>query len=188
MKKIIMETLVVAALAAAGQAQAAPITLGNTVAITATYNGGDVLGFDQGYNAVAGTNTTKLDPNNANVEFLTADALFAFDFTSDGQVLVYANGTPDANGNYKLNFDFANLSTPITSFKLIDGSGAAGTPLLSVVDSDSISLDLSGLSWSQDFTPITLALGTRAVPEPASLALLLAGAAGFAGSRRRRRA
>ena len=36
MKKMIMETLVVAALAAAGQAQAAPIALGNTVAITAT--------------------------------------------------------------------------------------------------------------------------------------------------------
>nr|WP_176936270.1 PEP-CTERM sorting domain-containing protein [Massilia sp. PDC64] len=182
-----METLVLAALAT-GQAQAAPLSL-QDARITATYNGSaaDVLGLDHLFAREPGSNTSTLDPTNSGVEFLTADFLFGFDFGADGTLVIYDN-MPVPAGDYKLTFDFgATLPGPITSFTLLDGSAVDGVPGLSVVDGHTIGVDLGGLAWHGDFGSITARIGAADVPEPAAPALLLAGAAGLAFSRRARR-
>jgi hypothetical protein len=187
----ILETLVVAALAA-GQVHAAPLSL-HDATITATYNGSaaDVLGLDHLFVQEPGSNTSTLDPTDSGVEFLTADFLFGFDFAADGKLTIYDN-MPVPTGDYKLTFDFgATLPAAITSFTLLDGSQADGVPGLSVIDGHTIGLDLGGLAWHGDFASITTQIGAAdagtSVPEPAVPALLLAGAAGFAISRKRAR-
>jgi hypothetical protein len=184
--KMILETLALAALVAAGQAQAAPISLQGAT-ITATYNAGNVLGLDQGFQDIAGSNTTALDPTDSGVEFITADYLFAFDFSNSGVLTVYNNG-PVPAGTYSFTFDFnASLAQPVTSFGLLDTSAIGGMPALSVLSNHSIGLDLSNVTWNPDFMPFTTQIGTAAaVPEPGSAALLLVGVAGFAASRRKR--
>jgi hypothetical protein len=199
MKKIIMETLVLAALAT-GQAYlqpvyAAPISL-DKATVTATYQGSvdGILGLDHGFQAESGSNTSKVYAPGAGVEFLTADYLFGFDFAADGLLTVYNNmPLPEraaGDPGYTFSFDFGStLPAPIGSFTLVDGSMVSGTPGLSVVDGHSIALDLSALTWNGDFASFTAQIGTADagnVPEPASLALLLLGAAGLAAASGRR--
>jgi hypothetical protein len=183
----LLETLVLAALAA-GPAHAAPISL-EGASITATYNGSaGVLGLDHDFAAEPGSNTTRLDPSDSGVEFMTGDYLFAFDFTKAGLLNIWINGTPAANGDYSFSFDFGNtLGAPITSFTLVDGTAVDGMPGLSVVNGHNIGLDLSRLTWSGDYASISAQIGTSDtdLPEPASAALLLAGAATLALARKR---
>jgi hypothetical protein len=182
-----LETLVLAALAI-GQAQAAPLSL-HDASITATYNGSaaDVLGLDHQFVQEPGSNTSTLDPTNSGVEFLTADFLFGFDFAADGTLTIYEN-MPVPTGAYKLTFDFgATLPAAIASFTLLDGSATDGVPGLDVVDGHTIAVDLSGLAWHGDYASITTQVQAASVPEPAAPALLLAGAAGLAISRKRAR-
>jgi hypothetical protein len=194
MKKIIMETLVLAALAA-GQANAAPISL-DKATVTATYQGSadGILGLDHNFQAEPGSNVSKVYAPGAGVEFFTADALFGFDFSADGLLTVYNNmplpARADGDPGYTFSFDFgATLPAPVGSFKLVDGSQIGGVPGLSVVDAHTLALDLTALTWNADFASFTAQIGDADagdVPEPASLALLLLGAAGLAAASQRR--
>src|SRR5206468_5101609 len=120
-----------------------------------------------------------------------------FDFSPTGLVTVYANmpvpALASGSPGYTFTFDFGNtLPSAITSFTLLDGSLIKGAPGLSVVSGHSIGLDLSGLAWTDDYSYFTAQLGSPSdtgahVPEPTSLALMLAGAAGLAVRRKRSR-
>lgn len=178
--------LAVALLCAAG-AQAAPLSLHNA-SITATYNGAasGMLGLDHLFVAEAGSNTTTLEPTNTGVEFFTADFLFGIDFDASGLLTVIANYKASP-GNYRMTFDFgASLASPITTFTFAGASGASGAPVLSIVDARTIALDLNAVDWSE-FGSLSAQLGTTAVPEPGGMALMLAGVAGLAFARRKRR-
>lgn len=196
MKKRTWETLARTAFAAAiigsaACAHATTLPLQGAV-ITASYNGtAAMLGLDDAFSGSAGGNTTALDPLNAGVEFLSADFAFAFDFAADGTLSIYNNsGAPLDPGAYSFRFDFGStLAAPITAFKLLDGSAVGGLPLFSILDGGTaLGLDLGALSWNGDFTPITASIEAAqaaAVPEPGSMAILLAGAGALALVRRR---
>lgn len=196
-KTIILETLAAAVFATA-QAHAAPISLDQAV-ITATYQGaGDgILGLDSGFQPGPGSNVSGLDPSDTGIEFLTADYVFGFDFSRTGMLTVYDNlpvpALADGAAGYTFTFDFGStLPSTIASFTLLDASMVNGVPGLSVLSSHSIGLDLSNITWNGDFSTFTAQIGAADgpganVPEPGSLALLLAGAAGLGASRKRSR-
>lgn len=196
MKTRIWETLALAAITAtaagsANLAHATPLPLQNA-SITATYNGSAaMLGFDDGYAGSAGGNTSALDPAGITAEFLSADAVFGFDFGADGSLAIYNNsGFALAPGAYSFRFDFANLATPITAFSLLDASAVGGLPVFSILDGGfALGLDLSNVTWSGDFLPITASIDAAqaaAVPEPGTMSILLAGAGAIALFRRRK--
>jgi hypothetical protein len=171
------------ALVALGQAgvHAAPLML-QDASITATYNGAadGMLGLDHGFAAGPGANTSKLDPTDTGVEFFTSDFLFGIDFSADGLLTVIANYAV-APGAYSMRFDLGN-ALPVTAFTLTGMGGVTGIPGLSIIDSHTIALDLSGVDWSE-FGSLSARLETGtavAVPEPGAPAILLGGLAALA--------
>jgi len=171
------------ALVALGQGgvHAAPLML-QDASITATYNGAadGMLGLDHGFVAGPGANTSKLDPTDTGVEFFTSDFLFGIDFSTDGLVTVIANYAV-APGAYSMRFDFGG-ALPVTAFTWTGASGVTGIPGLSIIDSHTIALDLSGVDWSE-FGALSARLETGTavtVPEPAAPAILLGGLAALA--------
>ncbi len=149
--------------------------------ITASYSGGGVLGNDHLYVDEAGSNVSALDPFNTSAEFLTGDYLFAFDFAPNGTLTIYNNGAIPS-GAYTASFDFgATLGAAITGFSVTDAGLTSGTPVLSIINHHTISIDLSAVQWNGDFNPLSAAISLQGpvapVPEPAAAWLLLAGLA-----------
>jgi len=171
------------ALVALGQGgvHAAPLML-QDASITATYNGAaeGMLGLDHGFAAGPGANTSKLDPTDTGVEFFTSDFLFGIDFSADGMLTVIANYAV-APGAYSMRFDLGG-ALPVTAFTLTGASGMTGIPGLSIIDSHTIALDLSGGDWTEFGTlSARLETGTAvAVPEPGAPAILMGGLAALA--------
>jgi len=164
-----------------GAVHAAPLML-QDASITATYNGAadGMLGLDYGFAAGPGANTSKLDPTDTSVEFFTSDFLFGIDFSTDGLLTVIANYAV-APGAYSMRFDLGG-TLPVTAFTLTGASGVSGIPGLSIIDSHTIALDLSGVDWSE-FGALSARLETGtavAVPEPGAPAILMGGLAALA--------
>jgi hypothetical protein len=178
--KHLLQALALVALGQGG-VHAAPLML-QDASITATYNGAadGMLGLDHGFAAGQGANTSKLDPTDTGVEFFTSDFLFGIDFSADGLLTVIANYAV-APGDYSMRFDFGG-ALPITAFTLAGMGGVTGMPGLSIIDSHTIALDLSGVDWSE-FGSLSARLETGtavAVPEPGAPAILLGGLAALA--------
>ena len=178
--KHLLQALALVALGQGG-VHAAPLML-QDASITATYNGSadGMLGLDHGFAAGPGANTTKLDPTDTGVEFFTSDFLFGIDFSADGLLTVIANYAV-APGAYSMRFDLGS-ALPVTAFTLTGASGVTGIPGLSIIDSHTIALDLSGVDWSE-FGALSARLETGtavAVPEPGAPAILMGGLAALA--------
>jgi len=178
--KHLLQALALVALGQGG-VHAAPLMLQNA-SITATYNGAadSMLGLDHGFAAGPGTNTSKLDPTDTGVEFFTSDFLFGIDFSADGLLTVIANYAV-APGAYSMRFDLGSV-LPVTAFTLAGMGGVTGIPGLSIIDSHTIALDLSGVDWSE-FGALSARLETGtavAVPEPGAPAILMGGLAALA--------
>lgn len=187
--KKIVETLVLAAALTAAQAGAAPISFEGST-ITGSYQGATagMLGLEHWYQDEPGSNTTAFAA--ADIEFMSGDANFAFDFGGNGQLTVWRNQPVAVSGTYRAVFDFGtSLAGRIGGFTLLDTSAIGVLPVLSILDEHSFALDLSGVSWNDGdgFPTFTLRVdAAAAVPEPGGIGLLLAGAAGLALSRRRK--
>ncbi|MFC5462711.1 PEP-CTERM sorting domain-containing protein [Massilia niabensis] len=187
-KNILCLLVLAASATGAATAHAVPLSLQDAV-ITASYNGAadGMLGLDHLFAQEPGSNTTRLDPTDTGVEFLTSDFLFGVDFSRSGALTVFANGavTP---GAYSMRFDFGNtLAGRIGAFRFVGTNGASGVPGLSIVDAHTIALDLGAVAWSE-FGSFTAQLDApNEVPEPASAALALAGLAAMAFAARSRK-
>ncbi|MBD8633819.1 hypothetical protein IFT74_20880 [Oxalobacteraceae sp. CFBP 8755] len=178
--KHLLQALALVALGQGG-VHAAPLML-QDASITASYNGAadGMLGLDHGFAAGPGANTSKLDPTDTGVEFFTSDFLFGIDFSADGLLTVIANYAV-APGAYSMRFDLGSV-LPVTAFTLTGASGVTGIPGLSIIDSRTIALDLSGVDWSE-FGALSARLETGtavAVPEPGAPAILMGGLAALA--------
>jgi len=178
--KYLLQALALVALSQGG-VHAAPLVL-QDASITATYNGAadGMLGLDHGFAAGPGANTSKLDPTDTGVEFFTSDFLFGIDFSADGLLTVIANYAV-APGAYSMRFDLGSV-LPVTAFTLTGASGVTGIPGLSIIDSHTIALDLSGVDWSE-FGALSARLETGTavtVPEPGAPAILMGGLAALA--------
>ncbi|MYM66763.1 PEP-CTERM sorting domain-containing protein [Pseudoduganella sp. FT55W] len=170
-------------LLAAGATRAAADPLQNAV-INASYSAGSVLSLGDNY---AGGSVSGLDPYNVSAEFFTADALFGFDFSADGQLTIFNNASIPA-GSYVASFDFgATLGAPIADFRVVDAGITGGTPVLTIVNDHTISIDLSAVQWNGDFSPLVTAVTLQAVPEPATAWMLAAGLIGLSAAMRARR-
>jgi hypothetical protein len=192
MKTLLRNAVAAACIAlAVGAAHAAADPLQNAI-ITASYNGAAsaMLGLDHGFADEAGSNVSALDVNNPSTEFLTSDWTLAFDFAPDGHLTIYNNGTVDA-GQHVASFDFGStLGAAITGFSVTDSGVTDGTPVLTIVNSHTISIDLTNVVWNGDFSALETAIvlsAVQAVPEPATYAMLLAGLASIGLATRRRK-
>lgn len=194
MKLTLIKTVVAAActilVVCSAQAANEPFT---DAIISASYNGAasGMLGLDSAFQTGPGSNISRLDPTNTGVEFLSSDFLFGFDFAGNGHLTIMANGPVPDGGTYRASFDFgASLAAPIISFSLLSAGATSGVPVLTVLNSHEISIDLSQVSWNGDFSAMETAIALQApapVPEPSTAWMMLAGIGSLAWLRRRSR-
>ncbi len=170
--------------AAMACAQASSLPEGSVITGLANGSAAGLLGLDQGFAAVAGSNVTALAA--ADLEYLTADYAIGIDFFTDGRVQVYAN-TDDGTlpGVTVLEFSFAGLNEAFSGLAMADNSAiTGGNVALQVLGPQSLRLTITDLTMQAPYASFTAQVST--VPEPAAAWLAAAGLAGvFIGARRR---
>ncbi|HEX5125218.1 MAG TPA: PEP-CTERM sorting domain-containing protein [Rhodocyclaceae bacterium] len=157
---------------AAGQAIAGPLT---NVTVTGTFNAG---GFSNGATQV-------VDPLDFGATFFTEDtnsnAFFFINFDEDGLVTVFNTiGDFVSPPNQIFTFSFSGLdpSDSIIGVSPVDGLA------LSILNSDTIKINLSSVAFGDEFSSLSAQL-VFGVPEPGTLALLGLGMLSLVGLRRR---
>lgn len=157
---------------------AAAQSLPEQTAITGSASGvaSGVLGFDQNFANVPGTQTTAL--LDAELEFLTDDFAIGIDFFSDGRLVFYDNtGNGSWPGSYRLSFSFAALPQALDAIVPLQTSAiSAGSFGAAVVDGATLQFSFNNLVLQAPFA--SFSWQASPVPEPSAAWLLLLGLAG----------
>jgi hypothetical protein len=175
-----------AALLAGAPAAATPTPLPAGTPVTVLQDGSaSVLGLDTGFTAGAGSNTSAL--TDTDLEFLTADFMFAIDLFSTGRIDIYDNGGSGMTGSTVLRLSFAGLLAPLSAAALDVSALVGGAAQATLLDEHTLQLTLTDLQFREPFGMLRVDLGAASVPEPAPLALLAAAALGMVTASRLRR-
>lgn len=160
-----------------GAATAGPIAAGT--AITGQASSGALLSLDDGYSTAANPNHATLSDGFGDVEFLSDDFNFFFDFQSDGSLSLY--GLADGLSN-TFTFDLAGLPGNLARADL---DAPVQGLRLEVLGTQTLRVSFEGTVFASDGSPYVAHL---VVPEPGAAALSLLALALVALNRRARKA
>jgi hypothetical protein len=177
-----------AVLAAAPAAMASPLLNGSTVTAVVSGPATFMLGADNGYAAVAGSNVTAVTDSAIDPEFISDDFAIVVDISSDGRLAFIDNtGFGDWTGRYEFEFSFSGAAAALASFVFEDLSAlTSGSVLASVMSPTNVRVVFDGVQLGDAFLSLEARVGSAAATlgSPGTLGLA-ALALGLAAARRR---